>query len=119
MDDSPLERVRRLCLALPEVSERPSHGAPTFFIREKKTFVTYVDNHHGDGRLAIWCNAPPGLQGSLVDEDPVRFFVPPYVGVRGWVGARLDRDPDWARIEDLILLAYRVTAPKRLIERLR
>src|SRR3712207_4496404 len=81
-----LQRVRRLCLALPEAEERLSHGAPTFFVRGKRAFVSYMDNHHGDGRLALWCNAPPGLQQSLLEEDARRFFVPAYVGVRGWVG---------------------------------
>jgi hypothetical protein len=81
-----LVRVRELCLALPETSERPSHGAPTFFVRGKRSFVTYQDNHHGDGRLAIWCAAPEGLQEMLVGGDPERFFVPPYVGYRGCSG---------------------------------
>jgi hypothetical protein len=115
---SPLERVRALCLALPETDERPSHGAPTFFIRGKKSFVTYLDDHHSDGRLALWCNAPPGAQESLMQRDGVRFFVPPYVGYRGWVGVRLDRDPDWDEVADIIEDAYRMTAPKRLVERL-
>jgi len=115
---SPLERVRALCLALPETDERPSHGAPTFFVRGKKSFVMYMDDHHGDGRLALWCNAPPGAQESLVRDDGVRFFVPPYVGYRGWVGVRLDRDPNWDRVADVIEDAYRMTAPKRLVERL-
>ena len=118
MDRTPLERVRRLCLALPETEERSSHGAPTFFIRGKRAFVSYMDDHHGDGRLALWCNAPPGMQDSLVREDPRRFFVPPYVGVRGWVGVRLDVGPDWERVADLVALAYRISAPKQLRTRL-
>jgi hypothetical protein len=111
-----LERVRALCLALPEVTERLSHGAPTFFVRDKKTFVTYLDDHHGDGRLAIWCAAPPGVQGTLVDEEPGRFFVPPYVGGRGWLGVRLDVDPDWEEMAGIVEDAYRVVAPRRLVE---
>lgn len=118
MTERPLERVRAVCLALPETEERLSHGAPTFFIRGKKTFVSYLDNHHGDGRLAICCNAPPGLQASLVHEDAEQFYVPAYVGYRGWIGVRLDRGLAWERVEDLIELAYRVTAPKRLLEQL-
>ena len=118
MDEHPLQRVRQLCLRLPETEERPSHGAPAFFVRGKKAFVMYIDNHHGDGRLALWCNAPPGLQDSLVREEPGRFFVPPYVGTRGWVGVRLDADVDWERIADLIVLAYRTAAPKQLLDRL-
>jgi hypothetical protein len=110
-----LDRVRQLCLALPETTERLSHGAPTFFVRDKKTFVTFVDNHHGDGRLAIWCHAPLGVQEMLVEQDPERFFVPPYVGHRGWVGVRLERNADWDEVADLIEDAYRMVAPKRLV----
>ena len=84
--------VARICLALPETSERLSHGSPTFFIREKKTFVMYLDDHHGDGILGIWCAAPDGVQAALVEAEPERFFRPPYVGHRGWLGVRLDRD---------------------------
>ena len=69
-----------ICMAFPETVERLSHGAPTFFAGGKKTFVMFLDDHHGDGRLAIWCAAPPGVQATLVDEEPGRFFVPPYVG---------------------------------------
>lgn len=110
----PLERLRRICLALPEVSERLSHGAPTFFVRGKKTFVMYLDDHHGDGSLAIWCAAPPGVQQELVDEEPDRFFRPPYVGHRGWLGVRLDRRPDWDEITQIVRDAYRCVAPKAL-----
>ena len=92
-----IERVRAIALALPEMSERLSHGAPTFFVREKKTVATIHDDHHGDGRLAIWCPAPDGVQAELVDEEPERFFVPPYVGHRGWVGVRLDVSPRTGR----------------------
>ena len=79
---APIDRLRELCLALPEVTERPSHGEPTWFIRGKATFVTFADHHHDD-RLAFWCAAPPGAQAALVGSDPERFFVPPYVGHRG------------------------------------
>lgn len=113
-----LERVRALCLALPEATERLSHGAPTFFVRDKRTFVTFMDDHHGDGRLAIWCAAPPGAQGTLVDEEPGWFFVPPYVGGRGWLGVRLDVDPDWDEMAGIVEDAYRAVAPKRLIDEL-
>jgi hypothetical protein len=108
-----LKRVRKLCLALPEATEKLSHGSPTFFV--KKTFVMYLDDHHGDGRLALWCAAPPGVQGELVDQEPDRFFVPPYVGGRGWLGVRLDRDPDWDEIAGIIEDAYREVAPKRCL----
>lgn len=88
MTGAPLGRVRGLCLALPETSERPSHGAPTFFIRGKRSFVMYLDDHHGDGRLALWCAAPVGAQDELVESAPERYFVPPYVGTAaGWASA--------------------------------
>ena len=79
-DDAVLTRIRDICLGLPETSERLSHGHPTFFIRAKKTFVMYLDDHHGDGRLAIWCAAPAGMQHALVEGDPDHYFSPPYVG---------------------------------------
>ena len=110
-----LARVRNICLALPEVSERLSHGSPAWFIRGKKTVAMYVDDHHGDGRLAIWCPAAPGVQEAMVDEEPERFFKPPYVGPSGWVGVRLDVDPDWDEITGIIEDAYRKVGPKRLI----
>lgn len=116
--DTTLERVRRICLALPETTERPSHGAPTFFVRDRTTFVTYHDDHHGDGRLALWCAAPVGAQAELVAAEPERFFVPPYVGHRGWLGVRLDRDLDWAEVAEIVQDAYRQVAPRRLVARL-
>jgi hypothetical protein len=108
--------VRSLCLALPETSERLSHGEPTFFIRGKKTFVMFVDNHHGDGRLGIWCAAPDGMQAALVEADPERFFAPPYVGHRGWLGLRLDRPFDRDELAGIVEDAYLTVAPKRLAE---
>lgn len=115
VNDEPLERVRALCLALPETTERPSHGAPTFFVQGKKSFVMYLDNHHGDGRLALWCHAPAGAQDGLVRANPRRFFVPPYVGYRGWIGVRLDRGIDWDELASIIEAAHRMATPKRLI----
>jgi hypothetical protein len=112
----PLERVRDVCLSLPETTERLSHGQPTFFIRGKKTFVMYLDNHHDDGRLALWCAAPPGMQDELVRAEPEHYFVPPYVGHRGWLGVRLDRDLDWNEVAGAIEDAYCTVAPKSLIE---
>ena len=78
----------------------------------------YTDNHHGDGRLALWCHAPPGAQDSLVRKNAQQFFVPPYVGGRGWIGVRLDVDVDWDQVADIIEDAYRMAAPKRLTDRL-
>jgi hypothetical protein len=116
--DKALRRIRALCLALPEAMERPSHGAPTFFIRGKKSFLSFVDNHHNDGRLAIWCPAPFGMQDDLVGADPARFFVPPYVGVSGWIGMRLDLDVDWEEVAKIVHEAYRTVAPKKLLAQL-
>ena len=115
-DPAILARVRELCLSLPETTERPSHGQPSFFIRGRKTFVMYLDNHHDDGRVALWCAAPEGMARALVDAEPDRYFVPPYVGHRGWLGVRLDRDLAWDQIAGAIEDAYLTVAPKRLIE---
>jgi hypothetical protein len=112
-----LERIREICLALPETSERLSHGAPTFFVRGKRAFVMVLTDHHGDGRFAIWCAAPDGLQSMLVEADPERFFVPPYVGHRGWLGVRLDRLLDWAELTGIVEDAYAEVAPRTLVER--
>jgi hypothetical protein len=111
-----LDRLRALCLALPEVTEKLSHGSPTWFV--KKVFVTYVDDHHGDGITGFWCAAPPGVQEELVAEEPDRFFRPPYVGHRGWLGVRLDVEVDWAEIAEVVTDAYRCIAPKKLIAEL-
>jgi hypothetical protein len=108
--------LRRLCLALPETSERLSHAAPTFFVREKRAFLMVLRNHHGDGRFAIWCAAPAGLQAMLVEADPERFFVPPYVGHRGWLGMRLDRALDWDELAGIVEDAYAEVAPPKLVE---
>jgi len=113
-----LRQVRARCLALPEVTERPSHGSPTFFVRDKKSFVMFHDDHHGDGRLAVWCAAPSGAQAELVDQEPDRFFRPPYVGHRGWIGVRLDRGVDWDEVGSIVTDAYRQVAPATLVRRL-
>jgi predicted DNA-binding protein (MmcQ/YjbR family) len=117
MAEDPLEKLRQLCLALPETTERISHGEPTWFIRGKKTFVMYA-NHHHDDRLAFWCAAPDGAQETLVAADPKRFFVPPYVGHRGWLGVYLDVPVDWDQIADVVTDAYRMVALKRLLAEL-
>jgi len=112
----PLARLRALCLALPEATEKLSHGEPTWFVR--KVFVTFAGRHHDD-RVAFWCPAPPGVQEALVGSDPERFLRPPYVGVRGWLGVYLDvPGVDWEEIAELILDAYRMVAPTRLAARL-
>ena len=111
-----LAKIRRICLALPETSERLSHGAPTFFVRGKRAFVMVLTNHHGDGRFALWCAAPAGIQAMLVEADPERFFMPPYVGHRGWLGVRLDRGLHWDKIAGIAEDAYAEVAPPKLVE---
>ena len=113
MNEDALARVRTMCLALPETSESLSHGAPTWWVK-KKTFANLTDNHHGDGRLALWLAAPPGLQETMVEEDPEVFFRPPYVGVRGWLGVRLDRELPWEEVERLIEEAWKAVAPPKV-----
>ena len=113
-DPVAVERLRTICLGLPEVTERLSHGEPTWFVRGKTTFVTTSDHHHDD-RFGFWCAAPPGAQEELVGEEPDRFFRPPYVGHRGWLGVYLDvADVDWDEIAGIVREAYRTVAPKRL-----
>ena len=112
VNESALEHVRRLALGFPETEERLSHGAPAFFWRGKRAFVMYMDNHHDDGRLALWCDAPPGAQDALVHADGRRFFVPPYVGTRGWLGVRLDLDLDWEQVADIVEDAYQMASSK-------
>ncbi|SKC75080.1 MmcQ/YjbR family DNA-binding protein [Krasilnikoviella flava] len=114
-DVDPLERVRALCLALPGTTERLSHGEPTWFVR--RSFVMYSDHHHG-GPRAIWCAAAPGVLEEQVDREPQRFFRPPYVGVRGWLGVRLDVDVDGDELAGIVEDAYRQVAPARLVARL-
>jgi hypothetical protein len=112
-----LEKLREICLSFPEVTERLSHGAPSFFVRDKKTFVNaWLDGHHADQFPHLWCAAPPGAQHDLVDRDPDRFFRPPYVGHRGWIGVRLDAGLDWDQIDAICEDAYRAVAPRRLVE---
>jgi hypothetical protein len=111
-----LARIREISLALPETSERPSHGAPSFFVRDKRCFLMVLTDHHGDGRFAIWCAAAAGMQTMLVDADPERFFVPPYVGHRGWLGVRLDRGVDWEELAGIVEDAYSEVAPPKLVE---
>jgi hypothetical protein len=104
-----------MCLSLPETTERLSHGAPSFFIRDRISFVNYMDDHHDDGRLALWCACPPGMRDGLVKASPEHYFVPPYVGFRGWIGVRLDRGLGWDDIERVIREAYLAVAPKKLV----
>jgi hypothetical protein len=116
--DVALKHIRAICTAFPEVSERLSHGSPSFFIREKKTLCMFVDDHHGDGILGIWCPAFPGVQEEMVAAEPERFFRPPYVGPSGWLGVRLDRDVDWDEVREILADSYRKVAPKLLVRQL-
>ncbi|HEV7206170.1 MAG TPA: MmcQ/YjbR family DNA-binding protein [Jatrophihabitans sp.] len=120
MNGEPVARLRELCLALPEVVERASHGEPGFFVRGTKQFAAVDTYHHGAEHLAFWCPAPAGVQEALIGSDPERFFRPPYVGHRGWIGVRLEADglpaPDWREIEEIVRTAYRQVAPKRLAD---
>ena len=118
MAKTALDQVCEIASAFPEVTERISHGFPSFFIREKKTLCSFHDDHHGDGRLCLWVPAPVGVQGEVVKLEPERFFVPPYVGHRGWIGVNLDVDPDWEEIGGIIEDAYRLVAPKTLVKKL-
>ena len=111
---NPIERLRALCLAHPGVTEKLSHGEPTWFVG-KRTFVNLA-NHHHDDRLAFWCAAPDGAQEALVAAEPERFFRPPYVGHRGWLGVYLDVPKlDWELIADLVRAAWREVAPAKLV----
>lgn len=110
-----MARLRSLCLALPEVTERTSHGEAAWFVGRQ--FVMSVDHHHDD-RIGFWAAAPEGAQARWIAADPVRYYVPPYVGGRGWVGVRLDSEPDWDEVAEIVEEDYRAIAPGRLVREL-
>ena len=110
MREPPIDRLRAICLALPEALEQQAWGDPTFRVKGK----IFAMEKRGDGRISLWCKAPPGSQMVLVGAAPERFFVPPYVGHKGWVGVRLDRGPDWDEVAVLVRRSYRLIAPKSL-----
>ena len=112
---APVERLRAICLALPETTEKISHGEPTWRVAGKM-FAQLDDHHHGADRLAVWLAAALGVQEMIVKSDPARFFMPPYVGHRGWIGVRIDGRPDWRLVTTLVRDAYTQVAPKRLLE---
>jgi hypothetical protein len=117
----PVQRLRAIALALPDATEKLSHGEVAFFCSATKSarqFACVDDHHHGADHLAFWCPAPPGGQEELIASDPARFFRPPYVGHRGWIGVRIDNDPDWDEIAEIVRDAYRQVAPKTLVARL-
>jgi hypothetical protein len=107
-----IRRVRRVCAAMPESSEKLSHGEPTFFVR-KKVFAMFSNNHHDDGHVAVLIPVPPGMQSLLIEDAPETFYRPPYVGVKGWVGVELARIGD-EELAALLRDAWRLVAPKRL-----
>jgi hypothetical protein len=118
---SRLKRVVGICQSLPDVQTAGlgRRGEHRSFLVRKKIIAYYLFDHHRDGRIALWCKAGPGEQGRLIEEDPRRFFVPPYLGPRGWVGVRLDlRSVDWAQVAYLVRNAYRLTASRAQIARM-
>ena len=117
MSADPLVFVRSVALDLPGTTERLSHGSPTFFAG-KKTFANYVDDHHGDGRLALWAACTPVDQAALLAENPDGFFFPPYVGHRGWIGIHLNRGLSEEEIAELLEDSYRLVATKTLLAEL-
>ena len=109
------QAVREVCLSFPEADEVPSRGSPDFRVRGK-TFATYVVNHHGDGRIALWLRSPDGAQRYYTESDPDSYFVPPYVGPKGWLGVHLDRALGWDAIAARTRDAYEAVAPKTLAD---
>ncbi len=112
MTTDQIARARRICMALPEAWEQEAWGEPTWRVR-KRMFAMFADDHHGDGRVALWCNAPLGVQQMLVRAEPEKCFVPPYVGVNGWIGVVLDRVDD-AELRELVVQSYCMVAPRKL-----
>jgi hypothetical protein len=114
-----LARLRAICMAFPEVTERPSHGAPTWFVRDKASFLMlWVDGHHDHEFPHLWCAAPAGAQQECIAVNPAAYFRPPYVGHRGWLGVRLDQDVSWDELAEVAEDAYRTVAPKSLVAQL-
>ena len=112
MSERDLKRIRRICAALPETTEKLSHGEPTFFVR-KKVYAMFSNNHHNDGHVSVLVPAPPGIQAMLIKASPEKFYKPPYVGVRGWVGIELNRVTD-EELASHLREAWRLIAPKKL-----
>jgi hypothetical protein len=113
-----IERLRKICLALPEANERTSHGEPTWFAGKGKVFAMLDNHHHGSAHLGVWLPQPPGVQEELIAADPARFFRPPYVGPSGWVGVVLDTKPDWAMVASFVRDAFVHVATKKLVAQL-
>jgi hypothetical protein len=117
-DERLAERLRTICLALPEAGERLSHGEPTWFAGKGKVFAMLDSHHHGASHLSVWLPQPLGVQESLIEHDPERFFRPPYVGPSGWVGVVLDTGPDWKVVEVLVRDAFVHVATRKLVAQL-
>jgi phosphoribosylglycinamide formyltransferase-1 len=114
IEDSRLARLTQICLALPEATRKDMGQHASFLVR-KKTFVYYLDDHHGDGIVSICCKVALGGNADLIASDPARFYLPAYIGHRGWVALRLDLGAvDWDEVGDLVVDSYRLVAPKRL-----
>jgi hypothetical protein len=117
-DEVLVEKLRAICLALPEAVEKTSHGEPTWFAGKGKVFAMLDNHHHGAEHLAVWLPAGHEAQAALIESDPRRFFRPPYVGPSGWVGVVLDTRPDWKMVAALVEQAFRMVAHKRLVAQL-
>lgn len=115
-DGTPVGRLRAICLALPGATEKIAWGEPTWRVRGK-LFAQLDDHHHGADHLAVWLPAPLGEQEAMIFTDPERFFRPPYVGPRGWIGVRIDRRPNWRMVAKLVAQAYRLVARTRTTKR--
>jgi predicted DNA-binding protein (MmcQ/YjbR family) len=116
--DVTLDRLRAICLALPEANERVSHGEPTWFAGKGKVFAMLDNHHHGATHLSVWLPQPLGAQELLIAADPAQFFRPPYVGPSGWVGVVLDDKPDWKMVAGLVRDAYVHVATRKLVAQL-
>jgi hypothetical protein len=113
-DERALRRLRAICMALPEAVEKISHGEPTWFAGKGKVFAMFDNHHHGAEHIAVWLPQPFGAQEALIDENPDRFFRPPYVGPSGWIGVILDDGPDWQVVATLVCDAYLHVATRKL-----
>jgi predicted DNA-binding protein (MmcQ/YjbR family) len=114
MDDSVLTQLREICITMPAANERLSHGEPCWFVAKGRCFASFADQHH-DNRVSVWLAAPPGIQEVLIASEPTKFFRPPYVGVKGWIGVYMDVPTDWDEVAELVLESYRcVATPKYL-----
>lgn len=114
MKKAPIDRLRKICTSLPDVTEKLSHGEPTFFVH-KRVFAMFSNNHHNDGHIAVLCPVPLGFQKSLIESEPEKFYFPPYVGVRGWIGIHINKVDD-KELESHMRAAWRMIAPKRLVD---